>query len=119
MFFDLEPNSLPPGAQFYFNIMVIIVYFSNKAHLLPDNVQSCWVIDHITDARPYVIDFIRVNSLPEDELFEYEEYSHCVVEIDKNGEIGWYDMLDFECEGPWAIVPEFEDFDYEDEEDDE
>ena len=65
MFFDHDLNSFPSGARFYFNIMVVVIYFSNRASLLPIDVQDCWVIDHITDARPYALYFLRDNSLPE------------------------------------------------------
>lgn len=79
-FFDIPDMAHPPGARFWFNIRVYTVYFGTEKPLLPKGVEECWIMDHLTDARPYVAFFKRVDDGWLDDPIDIEWTDHCVVE---------------------------------------
>lgn len=114
-FYDIDPMALELGSQFYYNILVHVLLISeNDDSIIPLGVEEQWYCDGLTDARPKIYGVCRTNDLDEDSLYEVECHPHSVVEITKEGEVTWYNMLDFDTNDPWAIGLEFEEEDDDD-----
>lgn len=115
-FFDWEPNSLPAQAQYFFNIVVVIILADNETmdELIGKGIQTYWNIENITEPRPYVIGLVRLTDeeiaaegeeFGEELQYIMEIHSHCVVEVDPQLGVSWYNMFnDEESEqDPWRL----------------
>lgn len=111
-FFDQDLEFFPSGAQYYFNVLVRVVAINpiHAEEILGQGVTEICSIEHITDPRPYIICFLIDDEIDKDTEYEIECYPHCVVEVDQKTGVFWWDMLDFDTEDPWEIIPEEEDF---------
>lgn len=113
-FFDIDPMTLEAGSQFYFNILVhVLLIAEDDDSIMPLNVYEQWYCQELTAARPKIYGVCRTDDLDEDSLYEVECHPHSVVEITKEGEVMWYDMIDFDTEDPWS----FEEFEEESDDD--
>ena len=109
LFFDIEPEGFPAGAQFFFNLVIGIIVIPENSTLLPLDIIDYWYLGGISSSRPFAIHIYR------DERATYnliDAFPHCVLELDKTGEICWYDLVDYETNDPWELTPTIEDFDY-------
>ena len=102
-FYDIDPMAFESGSQFYFNVVVYIMLIHEDDPFLPKDVDEQWYCDKITDARPTIYGVCRTDDLTYEEVYEIECYPHCVVEITKEQEVMWYDMLEFDTEDMWKI----------------
>lgn len=116
-FYEIDPLDFPEGAQFYFNLVVATIEISYESDILPKEIYDYWYLGGIKESRPFAIYIYRYHG-KENNMYNVETYQHCVLEIDPNQEVCWYEMLDYETEDPWDPTPELEDFDDWDEEDD-
>lgn len=110
MFYQFSPDSLPKGAQYYFNILVVTFVlspqFQQEEEVISGEVDDIWFLDNLLDARPYIVHVYvdeEIDWEEEDVDFMIDYEPHCVVEVGQNGEICWYDMIDFDTEDPWRI----------------
>lgn len=109
----MSPNELPAKAQYYFNIMVIVIMLSHRTLQEVFNGQQIteyWNIENINEPRPYVVGFIGLadedlyDEFQEDVSFLIETHPHSVVEVDPNMGITWFTMYDDDEEiDPWRI----------------
>ena len=106
MFFDIDPMGFPQGASFYYNLVILVISIPFDSTVMPKEFYDLWYIGGITETRPFAIYFFRD---PNYKKYDYELYSHCVLEIDENGEICWYDMIDYDTEDPWILEPIIDD----------
>ena len=116
MFYDLDPLSFPIGSQFFFNIVIATIAISYDSEVLPKEIFDYWYLGGIKESRPFAI-YIHRDSLARSDRYEVETYTHCVLELDPDQTVCWYDMVDYDTEDPWDPTPILEDF-YDDEEDD-
>ena len=124
MFYELYENDsklFPKGAQFFFNVLIALITVPSKAtDILPSGIEEYWYIEAITQPKPYAYVFMRDPSIIDPNVeFEWELIPHCVVQINPNQQVRWYELVDYETEDPWDLTPIYEDFDYEDEDDSE
>ena len=118
-FYEIDPLGFPAGSQFFFNVVVATIAISYESDILPKEVYDYWYLGGIRESRPFAIYIYRNSGKSKfDNSFDVETYTHCVVELDKDQTICWYDMVDYETEDPWDPTPILEDFDDGDEEDD-
>lgn len=112
-FYDYDPMSLPKDAQYYFNILIIQVQVPlDKAEEVfgsPD-ITSYWNIEGVNEPRPYAVCFYTEEELFEEEDDEFYEdieiaslylYPHCVIEVDPNLGVSWYNMFDEDYGDLW------------------
>lgn len=108
-FYDIPEHGLPKNSQYYFNIFVICVAIRPDCGLEifgNSQINDIWYLDDITAARPYVYHFYVEQELVDDEDnadFYIEGYPHCVVEIQDNYNICFYEMIDFDTDDLWEI----------------
>lgn len=95
--FNLDPNSMPHDAEYYFNILVVNIAVRESLQMgNEDFYTDIWDISHITDPRPYIIHLYT----EDDELFEDDErymimlYSNTAVEVSPTLGVSFYDMFD-------------------------
>lgn len=112
LFFDIDADGYPYGAQFFFNIAIAAIAIPVKSNLLPLGIENYWYLGAITDSRPYAIHIYREERISHNKV---ETFPHCVLELDRTGEICWYDLIDYETDDPWELTPTLEDFDEEEE----
>lgn len=113
-FYDIDPMALEPGSRFYFNVMVHIMLIHEDDDFLPKDIDEQWYCNKLTDARPKIYGVCRTDELSYEEVCDIQCYPHCVVEITKEQEVLWYDMLDFDTDDPWEITIEEEEEDDDD-----
>lgn len=108
-FFDLDPNACPKDAYYHFNILVIVIYGDPEEMM---GYEDIWFTDHVTDPRPYAVHFVSIDDETDEYLQEeygetvqyaIEMYPHCVLEIDPELGVHWYDMYEEEGEDPWRL----------------
>ena len=116
-FYDIDPMAFPKGSQFFFNVVITTIAISYESDLLPDGVFDYWYLGGIKESRPFAIYIYRIPDKRENQIFFPQIYTHCVLELDQDQTICWYEMLDYETDDAWEITPILEDFD-EDEDDD-
>jgi len=116
-FYELDPLGFPMGSQFYFNIVISTIAISYNSTLLPKDVFDYWYLGGVKESRPFAIYIYRNSHAPENE-YEVETFTHCVLELDPDQTLCWYEMLDYDTEDPWDPTPILEDFDDWGEEDD-
>lgn len=110
-FWDLRPEAFSAGAQFYFNVLVICIAVSpSQAEYIFGNkdVQEFYTIDELTSSRPIFKYFYINDDIKEDLGFEVVYNPHSIVVL-SDGEVTWYDMIDFLTEDLWEINPIEED----------
>ena len=118
-FYEIDPLGFPEGAQFYFNLVIATIEISYESDILPKDIYDYWYLGGIREARPFAIYIYRYHEKKNDNYYDVTAYEHCVLEIDENQEVCWYEMVDYETEDPWDPTPTMEDFDDgEDDEDD-
>ena len=113
-FYDIDPMAFPKGSQFFFNVVITTIAISYKSDLLPDGVFDYWYLGGIKESRPFAIYIYRIPDKQENQMFFPQIYTHCVLELDQDQTICWYEMLDYETEDAWEITPILEDFDEDD-----
>lgn len=106
-FFDIKPEALPRDAQYYFNILVIVMSVNQETwNLLTGDmevqVEDIWYIDRITDPEPTIYCIYQEDDMDEDTDLEIGMFPHKVVEVSSRG-ITWYDMIDFDTDDPWNL----------------
>lgn len=116
-FYDIDPMAFPKGSQFFFNVVITTIAISYKSDLLPDGVFDYWYLGGIKESRPFAIYIYRIPDKQENQMFFPQIYTHCVLELDQDQTICWYEMLDYETEDAWEITPILEDFDEDDDDD--
>lgn len=122
-FFDLDPMTLPAGnPQYYFNVLVKCVALRPGDMELPliPGINDLWYLEHITDPRPWIAHFYVDEDNAEDVV---KEYPHCVIEVQNNGEVCWYPMIDWETVDRWDLEEDWrsellDDEDWEDDDED-
>ena len=106
-FYDIDPMTLEPGSRYYFNVTVYVMPVAeNDSSIMPLGVDDQWYLEKITDARPVIYGLYRIDD--DDTLAEVECYPHAVVEITKEQEVMWYEMLRYERDSNdlWEIDEE-------------
>ena len=116
MFFDLEPDSFPSGATFFFNVAIATIAIPPNSDILPPDIMDYWYLGGLWHSRPFAVFIYRDSSARTDGGFDVETYEHCVVELDPWYEVCWYDMIDYATNDPWDLTPTLEDFDYDEDE---
>lgn len=109
-FFDIKPSSLPEGAQYFFNILVITIAVTPEIweELIGNlSIQHIWYAEDLTAPEPQAICLYQEEEMEEDCDFEIAMYPHRVVEL-YNNDIAWYDMIDFDTDDPWRLDGEVE-----------
>lgn len=105
-FFDIDPQALPDGVEYFFNILVCV--FEVPVQILQDAAEINGLalysdLSHITDARPY----ITILAATDKEEISYQEIAHCVVEVCEN-DFAWYPMVEPSAlpsnEDAWAFA---------------
>lgn len=117
-FFKMDPLGFPKGAQFYFNLVIATIEISFESDLLPKDIYDYWYLGGIKEARPFAIYIYRHSEKTNDNHYDFDVFEHCVLEVDEDQEVSWYDMVDYETEDPWDPTPTLEDFDDDDDEED-
>lgn len=116
-FYDIPENGLPRENEYYFNVLVICIAVIPQLakELLGENVDEIYYLDQITSTRPTVYHFyiepelgIQYDETEEEEyreevVYEICLFPHSVVEISPQGEISFFEMLDFDTEDFWRI----------------
>lgn len=104
-FFDEKPHDLAPDGQYYFNVLVKTIAVNPQCAdiMRQQNLDELVSIEHITDARPYIIYCYIGYHLDKDTEYEIECCPHCVVEVSATEGITWWDMLDFDTDDFWRI----------------
>lgn len=116
-FYDIDPMAFPMGAKFFFNVVITTIAISYKSDVLPKELYDYWYLGGIQESQPFAI-YIYRSQDKTDNTYEPEIYTHCVLELDEDQSICWYDMVDYETEDPWDPTPILEDFDDDDEDED-
>ena len=111
LFFDIDADGFPKGAQFYFNLIITTIMIPINSTYLPLDIIDYWYLGGITGSRPFAIHIYRDGQQKTSQFIE--TYPHCVLEIDPSGEICWYDMVDYDTKDPWDVTPIIEDFDHD------
>lgn len=117
LFYEIDPLGFPEGAQFYFNLVIATIEISYESDLLPKEIYDYWYLGGIRDSRPFAIYIYRYSQKANNDKYDITIYEHCVLEIDPNQEVCWYEMVDYDTEDSWDPTPIIEDFDYWDEDD--
>lgn len=114
-FFNINPMSLPKDAQYYFNILIIIIYVSRETMDIcyGKDKELIWFLDEITEPRPTAICICALDEEEQQQIneeyqtevsYSIEMYPHTVLEVDPNLGIGWYPMRSgFEESDPWSL----------------
>lgn len=117
-FYNIDPNTLPSGAQYYFDVLVynIAISVDYADELFDDDILDIWYLDKITDAQPIAVHFYVQDEFDPEELElddECEDYSdvdyamqalyHQVVEVHPTLGVSLYDMTDYETRGIWGF----------------
>lgn len=113
-FYDIDPLAFPKGAQFFFNIVISTIAISYNSDILPKELYDYWYLGGIKESQPFAI-YIYRSQDKIDNNCNPDIYTHCVLEIDPDQSICWYDMVEYETEDPWDPTPILEDFDDDDE----
>lgn len=116
-FYDIDPMAFPMGAKFFFNVVIATIAIPFKSDVLPKELYDYWYLGGIQETQPFAIYIYRLQE-KKDNVYEPEIYTHCVLELDADQSICWYNMIDYETEDPWDPTPILEDFDDDDEDDD-
>lgn len=91
-FYDWDPKALPCDAQYFFNILILVIGINPKYQhkYLPNNICEMQYIEKITEPRPYAV-FIFINDdLDEDTELDMQCIPHGVVEVSQQLGISWY-----------------------------
>lgn len=111
-FFDIDPNTFPEDATFYFNVVVTLIYMTREDmnELINDStIDVLWSIEHIMDPQPTAIAFVclepeEMEDFGSDLSYMIEVHPHSVVQTHPILGVGWYDMFDdFEDPDPWRL----------------
>lgn len=129
-FYDIPAEGLPEGHRYYFNVLMICIAISPQlaSEIFPvQGLEELYFVDQITDIRPvayhiYIEPELGIWEVLEEENLEEEQlqdeegeeldseleceiqlFPHSVVEIAENGEISFFDMLDFDTRDLWRI----------------
>lgn len=114
-FYDINPNTLPAGAQYYFDVLVynIAISVDYAEELFDDDILDIWYLDKITDSQPTIVHFYVQDEFgPEDLEFDDDDtdvdyamqaLNHQVVEVHPILGVNIYDMTDYETEGIWGF----------------
>lgn len=91
------------GAQFYHNVTVIV--FSIAEDIWDEDFDSIWYLDQLTAPESKAILFFKeereiINDTDVDIFYDCDEqecdwlldyYENCIVEVDPDGTISWYE----------------------------
>lgn len=97
-FHGIPAETFPEGAQFYHNVTVIV--FAVAEDVWDEDFDSIWYLDQLTAPDPKAIlfyqekiEFINDDNDDDDEECEWllDYYENCIVEIDPNGTVSWYE----------------------------
>lgn len=112
-FWDFLISRLYGDAAFYFNVVILNIYVNpireRGLDLFPQGVKRIWYLENIWSPRPSAIQFVLDPTLPKDEEYEFEVFSHMVLEVSPTEGVMYYDMLDYETRDPWQLEEEYDD----------
>ena len=116
IFYEIDPMAFPKGAQFFFNIVIATIEIPIDAPDLPIDIMDYWYLGGIKESQPFAIHIYRnpEKYVEEEPYCAVETYTHCVLELDPDQTICWYEMVDYDTEDPWDPTPILEDFDDDD-----
>lgn len=119
-FYEIDPMAFPQGAQFFFNLVISTIEIPIDDDVLPANIMDYWYLGGIREPQPFAIHIYRNPEITIKKDYRYEviAYTHCVLEIDQDQSVCWYEMVDYDTEDPWDPTPILEDFDDWDEDND-
>lgn len=111
-FYDIDPNSLPKEAQYYHNVLIVLVGITPQKWDYEEH-KEIWSLEEITAPRPTVYCFYSEPELLEQEHdeeevdFEITIIGHCVVEV-CGQEVSWYEGMEpprdkFDAKDLWRI----------------
>ena len=118
MFFEIPLDELDLDAQYFFNVLIAEITIPYDSDILSSEIMDEWDTTYISSPRPTVIHIYRDANLNAKVDFETAYIPHCVIAIDKDMRVSWWDMIDFFTIDQWEIMPELEDFDDEEQEED-
>lgn len=115
-FYNEALNALPEGTKFYFNVVVVRTGISPEfaKEVFPGRQWSeMWLLDRAMDIFP-IVNFLYINNTAKGKRFYSETSPHCVVGVAPDGEVFWWNMLEFAADRAWEIPPPGEDWDWAD-----
>ena len=84
-------NSLAEGAQFYHNVTVIVI--SVAEDIWDEDFDSIWYLDQLTAPESKAILFFKEEReiINDDCDWLLDYYENCIVEVDPDGTVSWYE----------------------------
>lgn len=97
--------------EYYFNVLVTTIAINQNCtnRYLDSGINEITYIEKITSPKPQIVYCFVDNELDKDLEYEILNFPHCVVEVDAEKGIYWWNMIDFDTDDPWRIDLDEED----------